>query len=591
MTTSTLLFILLAALSQSDALRTATVIAQRRASVQLTAAEAPLPRWRASLPGCLSRGKNDALDGQILGVALPSIANLAVIPIVGAVDTMWIGRMGNALALAGQGAANQCFFSSFFLIAFIPTITAPLVAKAAGGGDMDAASKRVAEALFLANFLGIIGTLLLVLRPSLFLSVVLPAGAPAAEYATRYLRLRSLSLVPALTSSIGFAAFRGLLDNVTPLKVSLASNLINLVLDPLLIFGARMGVAGAALATAISEIFAGACHLALLVRRGLLRPVQLLQPPRLDAIVPLIAGGAAMLMRQCALNVAFVAATRMTQAMDTTGVSAAAYAITNQVYSLGLVVMLAIQATGATLVPAALAGGGNGGGGSSDAPDGVAAARGVADRLIGWSTLIATGLAVGMTIAMPLLTPIFTPLEEVRRAVVRPALVSSLVMLTNGPLFAGEGIMMGVGAFGPLALLTSIGVAVMVAGLTISAKLGLGVSSVWASLLAFHVVQLSGAMFYHLKLGPLSTYRKDHPPPAASDIECIELPQPLGEVCVIDSDAAATCAMGVTAACKFMEANPAVSFADKRAFLLSKGVSEFVIAQAACTAPDTTLVL
>ena len=38
-----------------------------------------------------------------------------------------------------------------------------------------------------------------------------------------------------------------------------------------------------------------------------------------------------------------------------TGVSAAAYSITNQIYSLGVVVMLAMQGTGATLVPAALA--------------------------------------------------------------------------------------------------------------------------------------------------------------------------------------------------------------------------------------------
>ena len=74
-------------------------------------------------------------------MALPSIANLAVIPVVGAVDTFWIGRMGNALALAGQGAANQCFFSVYFLIAFIPTITAPLVANAAGAGDVDGACK------------------------------------------------------------------------------------------------------------------------------------------------------------------------------------------------------------------------------------------------------------------------------------------------------------------------------------------------------------------------------------------------------------------------------------------------------------------
>ena len=112
--------------------------------------------------------------------------------------------MGDALALAGQGAANQCFFSTYFLIAFIPTITAPLVAKAAGSGDIESAATRVAEALFLANVLGLIGTVLLCLRPAAFLSVVLPAGAPAAEYAIKYLRLRSISLVPALLSSVGF---------------------------------------------------------------------------------------------------------------------------------------------------------------------------------------------------------------------------------------------------------------------------------------------------------------------------------------------------------------------------------------------------
>ena len=156
-------------------------------------------RFREALP------KRDDLDREIMGMALPSIANLAVIPLVGAVDTLWIGRMGSALALAGQGAATQCFFSTYFLIAFIPTITAPLVASAAGSGDIEGACKRVCEALFLANALGLVGTLMLVLRPEAVLSLVLPAGAPAAAEATRYLRLRSLSLIPALVSSIGFA--------------------------------------------------------------------------------------------------------------------------------------------------------------------------------------------------------------------------------------------------------------------------------------------------------------------------------------------------------------------------------------------------
>ena len=491
-----------------------------------TALRTPPPLLSASRARAALPLQRDELDKKILGVTLPSIANLAVIPIVGAVDTFWIGRMGDALALAGQGAANQCFFSTYFLIAFIPTITAPLVAKAAGSGDIESAATRVAEALFLANVLGLIGTLLLCFRPGAFLSVVLPAGAPAAEYAIKYLRLRSISLVPALLSSVGFAAFRGLLDNVTPLKVSLGSNLLNLVLDPILIFTAKMGVAGAALATAISEIAAGGVYVLLLLKRRLLRLGQLIQPPKLGALVPLIAGGAAMLMRQIALNIAFVCSTRRTQAMDVTGVAAASYAITNQVYSLGVVIMLAFQAAGATLVPSALAAGEK-----EKAGGGEAAARTMADRLIGWATMVAAGLAVAQAASMPFLTPIFTPLVEVRKAIARPALVSALVQLTNGPVFAGEGIMMGLGAFGPLALLTSIGVSVMVAGLTLSAKLGLGVSSVWFSLLGFHIVQGVGAMLWYFFLSPLAQGGGK-----VNEVDCEIVPGPapesVGEVCV-----------------------------------------------------------
>jgi len=351
------------------------------------------------------------------------------------------------------------------------------------------------------------------------LSLVLPAGAPATAEATRYLRLRSLSLIPALVSSIGFAAFRGMLDTVTPLKVSLASNTLNLVLDPLLIFGANMGVAGAALATAISEIGAGLLYGRLLIKRKLLRLGALLQPPKPSDLLPLLKGGSAMLLRQVALNVAFIAATRMTQAMDTTGVSAAAYAITNQYYSLGLVVMLAMQATGATLIPAALSRGGGG-------DEGKVAARRTADRLIVWSTGIAVSLAAVQLLASSFLTPCLTPLVEVQRAVARPAVVAAIVQCTNGPLFAGEGILMGVGAFGYLAGLTCVGVVVMVAGLYTSARLGLGVSSVWLSLLGFHLVQLAGAMYHHLRLSPLAREGA-----GVNSVDCVEVPL-VGEVCV-----------------------------------------------------------
>jgi len=57
-------------------------------------------------------------------------------------------------------------------------------------------------------------------------------------------------------------------------------------------------------------------------------------------------------------------------------------------------------------------------------------------------------------VTLPWLAPLFSTLPEVRSAVRAPALMAALVQLTNGPLFACEGVLMGVGGFGYLAGIT-----------------------------------------------------------------------------------------------------------------------------------------
>ena len=48
--------------------------------------------------------------------------------------------------------------------------------------------------------------------------------------------------------------FRGLGDTRTPLYATLACNLLNIILNPLLIFGFKLGVAGSALGTLIAQV-------------------------------------------------------------------------------------------------------------------------------------------------------------------------------------------------------------------------------------------------------------------------------------------------------------------------------------------------
>ena len=48
--------------------------------------------------------RNDALDKVILGLFVPAVLNFLIIPLVGAVDVFWVGRLGGrrvALARAG----------------------------------------------------------------------------------------------------------------------------------------------------------------------------------------------------------------------------------------------------------------------------------------------------------------------------------------------------------------------------------------------------------------------------------------------------------------------------------------------------------
>mmetsp|Transcript_15319 Transcript_15319/g.37694 ORF Transcript_15319/g.37694 Transcript_15319/m.37694 type:complete len:566 (-) Transcript_15319:4028-5725(-) len=439
--------------------------------------------------------KKDALDESILKTAVPNMINLGVVPLVNAVDTFWVGRLGLALALAGQSAANQASFTLFFLIAFLPNITAPLVASAVASGDKEEAQRRVCESIFLCTALGIFGTGLLVAFPRKVLSaLVLPADAPAMAFAAPYLRWRALGMVPALISATGFAAYRGMLNTVTPLKVSLFTNAMNLVLDPLCIFGGGMGFVGAAVATAASETLGGVTYLRLLMRRKLARWSMLLKPPSWKSLVPLLQGGAAMLIRQMSLNVAFLLATRRAQIMDPSGISGAAYGITTQINMMGIILLVAMQGTTAALVPASMA------------KEGPASARKCADRLMSWSTLVGVVLGAVQYLSLPYVVPIFSTLPEVQEAVKLPALVASLTHILNGPIFAAEGVMMGLGQYRDLAIITGVWVLTMIGG--ILSPLGKRLDGIMWSIFIATIVANIGTVGHFLKIGPLANLNK-----------------------------------------------------------------------------------
>jgi Na+-driven multidrug efflux pump len=245
-------------------------------------------------------------------------------PVLGAVDTAFVGRIegeGAAAALGGLAVSTTVFNFSFKLFNFLAVVTGPLVASQIAAaqrhaGEEGSGSKRsergsapdersaraaaaetVQGAMTLAVVLGVAATVALELFADQILAGAGGTGfAPAAvtaldsdgtvravgertndamegldvfREAESYLRVRALSAPAALIGTVAVGAFRGLLNTRTPLLVSGIANAANLALDPVLIFGLgpipAFGVAGAAAATTAAEWIAAVAVWALIL--------------------------------------------------------------------------------------------------------------------------------------------------------------------------------------------------------------------------------------------------------------------------------------------------------------------------------------
>lgn len=206
-------------------------------------------------------------DKEILGLAIPALGALAIDPLLSLADTAFVARLGT-VELAALGVDTAILGFAFFAFNFLAYVVTPLVARALGRGHPDEARRWVGDALLLAVLLGLVVTVVLELAAPLFVDLM-GASAEVADPAVSYLRIRGLATPAVLLVTVGHGAFRGHKDTRTPLKVALGVNLVNLALDPLLIFGLGWGLEGAAIATVVAQYLGAVWFMRLIVVRDM----------------------------------------------------------------------------------------------------------------------------------------------------------------------------------------------------------------------------------------------------------------------------------------------------------------------------------
>ncbi|MFQ6008318.1 MAG: MATE family efflux transporter [Candidatus Zixiibacteriota bacterium] len=207
----------------------------------------------------IDRITSGSIPKAIFSLALPVVANMFMEFALSSTDYFWVGKLG----ATAQDAVTTSMIVTWTIWSLISVITVgitAIVARYLGAKDHDRAAYYIKQGLSMALGMGAAVSLAGFFLTPLILAFMNTSSA-TLELAVPYLRIFFVSASILFVGQTIYAVFRASGDTRTPTKVGVSVVLLNMVLDPLLIFGVgpfpQLGVTGASLATAVS-ILAGA---------------------------------------------------------------------------------------------------------------------------------------------------------------------------------------------------------------------------------------------------------------------------------------------------------------------------------------------
>ena len=188
-------------------------------------------------------------------LAAPVILGMLGHTFVAFADNVMVGQLGTA-ELAAVSLGNSFVFVAMSLGIGFSTAITPLVAEADGSGDRVAGKNALKHGLVLCTLLGLVLFGIILLAKPLMQYMDQPEEV--VQLAIPYLDIVAFSLVPLIM----FQAFKqfseGLSQTKYPMFATVLANVVNIVLNYLLIFGAfgfpKLGIIGAAIGTLMARL-------------------------------------------------------------------------------------------------------------------------------------------------------------------------------------------------------------------------------------------------------------------------------------------------------------------------------------------------
>jgi len=188
---------------------------------------------------------------------LPILASNVLQSLNGSVNAIWVGHYLGEAALTATSNANTIMFFLLALVFGVGMAATILVGQSIGARDTTQAKRVVGTS---ATFF-VVASLLIAASGGLATAPLLAwmhTPSDAMPFATAYLRIIFAAIPFMFAYTFLMMVLRGAGDSKTPFYFLVLSVLLDIALNPLLIFGAgpipRLGIAGSALATLIAQV-------------------------------------------------------------------------------------------------------------------------------------------------------------------------------------------------------------------------------------------------------------------------------------------------------------------------------------------------
>lgn len=192
---------------------------------------------------------------SLILLSIPTILEQILTTLLQYVDTAMVGRLGEA-ATASVNITTTITWLVGSVDSAIGVAVIALISRNIGAKDKETVKKLSMQSFILVILAGIVLGL-----PSILLSGYIPKWMGAEKdicpQASIYFLIISIPMIFRAASTILGAAIRATKDTKTPMYIGVATNIINIALNFLLIYGLKLGVTGAAIATAASYVFSG----------------------------------------------------------------------------------------------------------------------------------------------------------------------------------------------------------------------------------------------------------------------------------------------------------------------------------------------